>query len=100
MTSPCVRFLYCNAPLCPLDNWTSHHHVKGEPVCFYLREAAKHGGTLPQTGDIPAELIEKVSQAYREIVSSSCSPWGDVRRRLLRAALSPSKSARSIPDSG
>ena len=28
MTSPCVRFDYCNAPLCPLDNLASHHHVK------------------------------------------------------------------------
>ncbi len=46
MTNPCPRFDHCNAPLCPLDDWTLRHHVKGEPVCFYLREAAKHGGTL------------------------------------------------------
>ena len=96
MTSPCIRFLHCNAPLCPLDNWTSRHHVKGEPVCFHLREMAKHGGSPPLTGDIPKELTEKVSQAYREIVSSPCSQWGDVRRRLERAALSPSKSDTGV----
>jgi len=91
MTSPCVRFLYCNAPLCPLDNWKLRRHIKGEPVCFHLRETAKHGGTLPPRGDIPAELNGKVSETYREIVSSPCSHWVDVRRRLVRAALSPSK---------
>ncbi len=94
MTSPCVRFLYCNASLCPLDHWTLRHRVKDESVCFYLREVAKHGGTLPPTGDIPTELTEKVSQAYRLIVSSACSRWGDVRRRFVRAALSPSKRLR------
>ena len=91
MTSPCVRFLYCNAPLCPPDDWTVRHHVKGESVCFYLREAAKHSGNLAPTGDIPTKLTGQVSQAYREIVSSPCSRWGDIRRRLARAALSPSK---------
>ncbi|HKR59868.1 MAG TPA: hypothetical protein VJS64_09025 [Pyrinomonadaceae bacterium] len=91
MTSPCSRFSFCNAPLCPLGDWTSQRHAKGEPVCFYLREVAKHGGSLPLMGDVPSKLSEKVAEAYREIVSSSCSPWGDVRRRLTRAALSPSK---------
>src|SRR5258705_14014013 len=91
MTHSCPRFDHCNAPICPVDEWKSHHHIKGEPVCFYLREAAKRAGTLSPRGDIPTELTEKVSQAYREIVSSPCSHWGDVRRRLVRAALSPSK---------
>lgn len=96
MTNPCPRFDRCRAPLCPLDDWKSCHHVKGEPVCFYLREAAKHGGTLPPRGDIPTELTGLVSQAYREIVCSPCSRWGDIRRRLARAALSPSKRTRGV----
>ena len=96
MTNPCPRFDHCNAPVCPLDDWKSPHHVKGEPVCFYLREAAKHGGTLPPRGDIAAELASLVSQAYQEIVSSPCSRWGDIRRRLARAALSPSKRTRGV----
>ena len=91
MSHLCPRFDHCNAPLCPLDNWSTRHHVKGEPVCFYLREAAKHGGRLPLRGDIPTELAGKVSQAYQEIISSPCSPWGDIRRRLVRATRSPSK---------
>ena len=96
MPNACPRFDHCSAPLCPLDDWKRCHHVKGEPVCFYLREVAKHGGTLPQRGDMPAELVEKVSQAYRKIISSPCSRWGDVRRRLARAALSPSKRDASL----
>ncbi len=96
MTNPCPRFDHCNAPVCPLDDWKSPHHVKGEPVCFYLREAAKHGGSLPLTGDIPTELAGLVSQVYREIVSSPCSRWADVRRRLARATLSPSKRTRGV----
>lgn len=91
MVNPCPQFDHCNAPLCPLDGWKTHHHIKGEPVCFYLRETAKHGDTLPPTGDMPAELAANVSEAYREIVSSPCCHLGDVRRRLRRAALSPSK---------
>ncbi len=93
MPNPCPRFDRCGAPVCPLDDWKSPHHVKGEPVCFYLREAAKRSGNLPPMGDIPKELAGQVSQAYREIVSLPCSRWGDIRRRLARAALSPSKHA-------
>ena len=91
MVHVCPQFDRCSAPICPVEDWKSHHHVKGEPVCFYLREAAKHGGRLPPTGDVPTELIAKVSDAYGEIVSSPCSRLGDIRRRLRRAALSPSK---------
>ncbi len=91
MPNACPRFDHCSTPLCPLDDWKTHHHLKGEPVCFYLREAAKHAGTLPPMGDIPAELAAKVSEAYLDIISSPCSRWGDIRRRLARAVLSPSK---------
>lgn len=91
MPNACPRFGHCSAPLCPLDDWKMHHHIKGESVCFYLREAAKHGGTLPPMGDMPAELADKVCEAHREIISSPCSPFGDIHRRLARAALSPSK---------
>lgn len=91
MPNPCPRFDRCDAPVCPLDDWKASRHVKGEPVCFYLREATKQGASAPLTGDIPKELAEEVSIAHREIVSSPCSPFGDIRRRLLRAAKSPSK---------
>lgn len=96
MSCDCPRFHHCNAPICPMEDWTRRHHLKGEAVCFYLREAAKHGGALPLTGDMPAELAGKVSEAYHEIISSPCSRWGDVRRRLARAALSRSKSCAAL----
>ncbi len=96
MPTTCPRFDHCGAPLYPLDDWKRRYHVKGEPVCFYLREAAKRGGCLAPRGDIPKELAEKVAEAYREIIFSPCSSLSDVRRRLLRAALSPSKSDTGV----
>ena len=96
MPNVCPRFDHCSAPLCPLNDWKTHHHLKGEPVCFYLQETAKQGGMLPPMGDMPMELTVKVSEAYHEIISSPCSQWGDVRRRLTRAALSPSKRDASL----
>ena len=98
MVHVCPKFDRCSAPICPVDNWTLRYHAKGESVCFYLREAAKHGGRLPPTGDIPTELAGKVSQAYRKIISSPCSPLGDIRRRLVRATLSPSKCGGPLRD--
>ena len=98
MVHVCPKFDHCSAPICPVDKGTLRYHAKGESVCFYLREAAKHGGRLPPTGDVPTELIAKVSDAYGEIVSSPCSPLGDIRRRLRRAALSPLKCGGPLRD--
>lgn len=100
MPNACPRFDHCSAPLCPLDDWKTYHHIKGEAVCFYLREVAKRGGTLPPRGDMAANLIAKVSEAYREIISSPRSRWGDVRRRLARAVLSPSKCDAVLVEAG
>lgn len=93
-SSGCPKFSSCNASLCPLDDWGRHQHLDGEPVCLYLREAAKQAGILNSDPYIPGELSEKVSQAYPAIVSR----WGDIRRRLVRAALSPSKIKRPGAD--
>lgn len=90
VSSGCPKFDTCDASLCPLDDWARHHHLDGEPVCLYLREAAKRAGILKSDPYIPRELAEKVSLAYPAIVSR----WGDIRRRLVRAALSPSKIKR------
>ena len=93
MVHVCPQFDHCSAPICPVDNGTLRYHAKGESGCFYLREAAKHGGKLPPRGDMPAELAVKVSEVYHEIISSPCSRWDDIRRRLVRAVASPSKMA-------
>lgn len=88
------KFDECSAPVRSLDDWKSHHHIKGEPVCSYLRECAKQSGEFPLTGDKPAELTEKVCNARDCFVA--CSLFGDIRRQLARAALSPSKHNTGI----
>lgn len=96
-SSICPRFESCNAPICPLDDWAQSCHLNGEPICLYLREAAKHGGSLLKHAvlansatHIPEKLAEKVSQDYQAIISR----WCDIKRRLSRAALTPSKMRR------
>ena len=121
----CPRFDRCSAPICPLDtDWQLRTHLPGEPICAFLREAAKQGGSLPfdaekraitgdLRGDIPGEnrfkvptyrpspdercvaektaitapLAEAVNKAYPDFRSR----FPDIRRRLDRAANSPSK---------
>ncbi len=121
----CPRFDRCSAPICPLDaDWQHRAHLNGEPICIFLREAAKQGGKLrvstekrPITGDfrdyipdkdgsgvptypptpdqrhvtqktaITAPLAEALNKAYPDI--RDC--FSDIRRRLDRAANSPSK---------
>ena len=68
----CPRFDRCSAPICPLDaDWRHRAHLTGEPICVFLREAAKQGGKLGVTaekrlitgdirGDIPGENRFKV----------------------------------------
>lgn len=88
--SICPKFETCNAPICPLDDWARSYHMDGEPICLYMREAAKRGGILKSDPYIPGKVAEKVTQAYPAIISR----WGDIRRRLARAALTPSKMRR------
>ena len=81
----CPKFDACSVPICPLDdNWRNSWHLSGEPVCLYLRQAAKQAC-------IPQHMTEKVSKAYLEILSSLSPNFNDIKRRLSRAALSPSK---------
>src|SRR5262245_45095518 len=51
----CPRFHTCNASLCPLGEDPSHtgYHVRGEPVCYYLRMSGK-AGAAERFADEPA----------------------------------------------
>jgi hypothetical protein len=47
----CPKFTKCAAAICPLDrDWNKRTHLKGERVCFYLRELTVRenlGGRYP-----------------------------------------------------
>ena len=84
----CPRFQGCSANICPLDpKWRKRNHLKGEPVCGLLVESVKPGGEARLRGYIQGELVDTV--LGRRDAISAC--WGDVKRRLDRAALTGSK---------
>ncbi len=118
----CPRFDRCSAPICPLDrDWRLRKHLSGEPICAYLREAAKQGGKLPLNGEnrpisgdlggyisrepdkaipayqvtpvIPYDIRKSVNKAYTAIRTR----FTDIRRRLDRAATSPSRLGKRPP---
>ena len=40
----CPKYEKCSANICPLDrDWPLRTHLKGESICFYLREYVKQG---------------------------------------------------------
>ena len=86
--SQCPRFEQCSAPICPLDEQIfKRTHVKGEPVCFYLRQHAKDPLWGRKAGDVPAQLVAQVSALYPQIVER----YAPLKSALVRAATSPVK---------
>ena len=84
----CPKFIKCSAPICPLDqNWPQRSHLRGERVCIFLTEAVKPGGRAKIRGSLPVQLFELVANALPEIVDR----YGHIRRRLKKAAKTPSK---------
>ena len=84
----CPRFFKCSAPICPVDReWATRTHLRGEPVCLYLREFVKVGGEAHLSGAVPAELV----QAVRNTVIPICDRYVHIRRALERAKLDGSK---------
>jgi hypothetical protein len=44
MKITCPKFLFCNAPICILDeDWQKRIHHNEDACCFYLLEAQKQG---------------------------------------------------------
>jgi hypothetical protein len=101
MPHDCPRFDHCNAPICPVDDWVRGHHVKGEPVCFYLREAAKHGGTLPEPP--PASSISSVAKKLRSgwpnkyAITRCCVVENSASARLVRFGASRGRGFALVP---
>jgi len=82
----CPKFEKCNAPVCPLhDGHTTH--LKGEPVCFYLREYVKQGGKAKLRGVLPGEMVDRLGKVLPEVVARH----SDINKQLKQSALTGSK---------
>jgi len=63
----CPKFLKCSAPICPLDrDWKQRTHLKGERVCFYLREMTVRGNL---GGRYPVLFGKVIEREYPKILS-------------------------------
>ena len=84
----CPRFDGCSAPICPLDpDVFERVHIKGNPVCHYLRLYVKNGFWGLKPGNLPANLPIRVVELYPLLFFHS----GPLHTALLRAAKSPPK---------
>lgn len=90
----CPRFSRCSAPICPLDKqYLESAHQDGEPVCVYLREYVKPGGSAVLRGVISEEHAQAVEQAYPKIIAR----YAPVKKALKRASATGSKLGKPIP---
>lgn len=86
--NPCPRFDRCNAPICPLDpSWEKARYLSGEPVCRWMLELAKEGGTA----EISRTLVGEIAAVVREVSPRIINATPALARRIERAALSPSR---------
>jgi len=84
----CPRFDGCNAPICPLDpDVLDRAHVKGDPVCHYLRLYVKRALWGLKAGSVPANLTIRIVAVYSRLTAR----YGPLKDALLRAAKSPPK---------
>jgi len=84
----CPRFDGCCAPVCPLDSdFLDRAHLKGDPVCHYLRLYVKGALWGLKPGSIPANLTIRIAAAYSRLTAR----YGPLKYALERAAKSPPK---------
>jgi hypothetical protein len=84
----CPKFDNCSAPICPIDpEWKKRVHIKGDPVCFYMREHSKHGHRGQNRGVVAEELLKEVVRVYPEALSL----YAPLKSALKKASCSPSK---------
>lgn len=90
MTLPeqCPRWEQCSAPICPLDqDWRVRPHLRGDPICLWLREAVKEGGEGLLRRHLPWELCQAVLRCLPEAMATV----GIISMRLQRASRQGSK---------
>ncbi len=82
----CPKYDRCSAPACPLWDINTTH-LKGERVCFYLREYVKQGGRAKLLGVLPREMVNQIAEVLPVIISRH----SDIKKQLNRSALTGSK---------
>ena len=91
----CPKFSHCSAPICPLGrDSVGRIHLKGEPVCYYLRLHAKNGLSASEQVYVPENLALQVAVAYPKLIAR-CGP---LKKALERAASSSVKSFHPTGD--
>jgi hypothetical protein len=87
----CPKSCRCSAPICPLDpDWRLRVHLKGEPVCHWLRCLVKPGGRAILGGCVPTEVAQAIVGAHSEVIAR----YAPIKFALKRAAKS---GFRSLP---
>lgn len=55
----CPKFESCSANICPLDKeWFKRSDVRGEPVCYFMRESVKAGASEVFASEGLSELYD------------------------------------------
>lgn len=69
--SQCRFYETCSVPLCPVDSdWRKRVMMKGEAVCFYLREAVKEGAETHFKGDPAEDMYLAANDAMHDMTTS------------------------------
>lgn len=89
----CPRWNECNAPICPADPFRLRcRHLHGEPVCLWLRERAKQGGSAVIASALPPELATAVEDCFLTVSDGH----NDLSWELAKAARSGSKRVAGL----
>jgi hypothetical protein len=76
----CPHFERCCAAYCPAAGGT---HLKGEPVCLWLRESVKPGGRAKITAALRGNLAEVILSSASRLLSAR-GPLADELRRASK----------------
>ncbi len=81
----CPRFAACSAPLCPLDpDRPVRSHLRGEPVCAYLRELVKADGPARVRQVMPEDLFELIAAVAAELTVPGSPIYWPLRAAALK----------------
>jgi hypothetical protein len=79
MAMSCPKFDSCSAPYCPAIGGT---HLRGEPVCHYLKESVKADGQARVRGSLSKPLADTVIKDGLRLINT----MGPLSKPLRRAS--------------
>lgn len=75
----CPKYVKCSANICPLDReWRKRNHVKGERVCYFLREMTVKGNLV---GRYPVIFEKVIVREHPKIIASI----SDIKKQCERS---------------